>query len=95
MFRLNWGHLFRHFIIRVNFSHLFALQHWFIQSYKYDMCKKINIYIYLCCQTINHIQNKSFCLHNIHVCIVYIYYAYIDTHTYSIYLENINMYIFI
>ncbi len=31
--------------------------------------------------TINHIQNKSFCLHNIYVCAVYIYYVYINTHT--------------
>ncbi len=28
-----------------------------------------------CCQTINHIQNKSFCLHDICVCTVYIYYV--------------------
>ncbi len=27
------------------------------------------------------------------VCTVYIYYVYINTHTYSIYLENIYMYI--
>ncbi len=26
---------------------------------------------------INHIQNKRFCLHNIYVCYVYIYYVYI------------------
>ncbi len=30
---------------------------------------------------INHIQNKSFCLHNICVCTVYIYYVYVNTHT--------------
>ncbi len=30
---------------------------------------------------INHIQNKRFCLHNIYVCTVYIYYVYINTHT--------------
>ncbi len=30
--------------------------------------------------TINHIQNKSFYLHNICVCSVYIYYVYINTH---------------
>ncbi len=42
--------------------------------------------------TINHIQNKSFCVYNIYVCTVYIYYVYIKTHTYSIYLENIYMY---
>ncbi len=39
---------------------------------------------------INRIQNKSFCLHN--MC-VYIYYGYINTHTYSLYFENIYMYI--
>ncbi len=43
---------------------------------------------------INHIQNKSFCLHNICVCSVYICYVYINTHTYSIYFENIYMSIF-
>ncbi len=30
---------------------------------------------------INRIQNKSFCLHNICVCTVYIYYVYINTNT--------------
>ncbi len=36
-----------------------------------------------CCQIINRIQNKSFCLHNIWVCTVYMYYIYIyiNTHT--------------
>ncbi len=29
---------------------------------------------------VNHIQNKSFCLHNICVCTVYIYFVYINTH---------------
>ncbi len=38
---------------------------------------------------INRIQNKSFCLHNKCVCTVYIYYVYINTHSYSIYFENI------
>ncbi len=28
------------------------------------------------------IQNKSFCLHNICMCAVYIYYVYINTHVY-------------
>ncbi len=42
---------------------------------------------------INRIQNKSFYLHNISVCTVYIYYLYIKTHTYSIYFENIYMYL--
>ncbi len=37
---------------------------------------------------INRIQNKSFCLHNICVCSVYIYYVYINTCTYSIYFEK-------
>ncbi len=44
---------------------------------------------------INCIQNKSFCLHNICVCTVYIYYVYINTRTYRIYLKNIYMYTFI
>ncbi len=39
---------------------------------------------------INRIQNKSFCLCNIWVCI---YYVYIKTHTYSIYFEYIYMYL--
>ncbi len=42
---------------------------------------------------INRIQNKSFCLHYICMCTVYIYYVYINTHTYSIYFENIYMFI--
>ncbi len=43
--------------------------------------------------TINCIQNISFCLHMCYT--VHIYYVYINTHTYSIYFENISMYIFI
>ncbi len=43
--------------------------------------------------TINRIQNKSFCLHNICVCAEYIYYVYVNTHTYSIYFENVYIYI--
>ncbi len=44
---------------------------------------------------INQIQNKSFSLHNICVRTVYIYYVYINTHTYAcIYLRKIcNVYI--
>ncbi len=38
---------------------------------------------------INRIQNKRFYLRNIYVCTVHIYYVYINTHTYSIYFENI------
>ncbi len=30
---------------------------------------------------INHIQNKLFCLHNISVCTLYIYYVYLNTNT--------------
>ncbi len=30
---------------------------------------------------INHIQNESFCLHDVCMCIVYIYYVYINTLT--------------
>ncbi len=37
---------------------------------------------------INRIQNKSFCLH-----IMCVYCVYINTHTYSIYFENIYMYL--
>ncbi len=45
---------------------------------------------------INHLQNKSFCLHNIYVCTVYIYYAHINTHTHSIYLKKyLHVYIYI
>uniref|UniRef100_A0A8C1JDB4 Period circadian protein homolog 2 n=1 Tax=Cyprinus carpio TaxID=7962 RepID=A0A8C1JDB4_CYPCA len=36
-----------------------------------------------------------FCLHNICMCTLYIYYVYINTHTYSKYFENIYMCIFI
>ncbi len=43
--------------------------------------------------TINHIQYKGFCLHNICMCtVLYIYYVYINTHTYSVYLKNIYIY---
>ncbi len=43
----------------------------------------IYIYIYkgeLYTNSMNCIQNKSFCLHNKCVCSVYIYYVYINTH---------------
>ncbi len=49
--------------------------------------------LYYCCQTINHIQNKSFCLHNICMCTAFIYYVYINRHAFSIYFENIYMHI--
>ncbi len=42
---------------------------------------------------INHIQNKTFCLHNMFVCTVYIYYVNINAHAYNIYLQNIYRYI--
>ncbi len=54
----------------------------------------VNIYIYINAVkliiVINRIQNKLFtkCM-----CTIYIYYVYINTHIYSIYLENIYMYI--
>ncbi len=39
---------------------------------------------------INHIQNKSFCLHNICVCCVYLLCLYKNTHMhiFGIYLRN-------
>ncbi len=40
--------------------------------------------------TINRIQTKSFCLHNICMCAVYIYYVYINTHT-CMYIFQKNM----
>ncbi len=43
-----------------------------------------------CCQTINRIQNKSFCSHSISVCTVYIYYVYIKTQP-CMYIFNTNM----
>ncbi len=42
---------------------------------------------------INCIQNKSFCLNNICMCTVYIYYVCINSQTYSIYFENIWKYL--
>ncbi len=46
----------------------------------------IIIYVYymynMCCQMINRIQNKSFCLHHISVCTVYICYVYININAY-------------
>ncbi len=41
---------------------------------------------------INHIQNKSFCIHNVSVYTVYIYYLYINTHK-CIYLRKLYLYI--
>ncbi len=38
------------------------------------------VYVYMCWAMINRIQNKSFCLHNIYACTVYI-----NMHTYSLY----------
>ncbi len=32
-------------------------------------------------KAINRIQNKSFCLHNIGMCTVFIFYVFIYTHT--------------
>ncbi len=40
---------------------------------------------------INRIQNKSFCLHN--MCVFCVYLLCIHKHTYSIYFENIYMYL--
>ncbi len=42
---------------------------------------------------INHIENKSFCLHNICFVSMYIYYVYIYKYTNSKYLENIYMHL--
>ncbi len=54
--------------------------------------KKKNIYILISAVkrliVINHIQNKSFGLHN--VCTVYIYYVYINIHT-CMYIFKKNM----
>ncbi len=63
---------------------------------KKNVCAFLYIYIYIFVLSndyswLNHIQNKSFCLHNICVCTVYIYYVYINTHTYNIYFENIDI----
>ncbi len=54
----------------------------------------VSVYIYISAVKllimINHIQNKSFCLHNTCVRTVYIYYVYINTHTSMyIYLRKI------
>ncbi len=42
---------------------------------------------------INRIQNKSFCLHNICMCTVYI--LYINTHTHTVYIWKIFTCIYI
>ncbi len=42
--------------------------------------------------TINHIQNKCFCLHNTCVCTVYIYYAHTHIYIYTVYIY-IHIYI--
>ncbi len=64
------------------------------------VCVCVCIYIYISAVTAvkwlivnNCIQNKSFCLNDIYVCTVYIYYVYINTNIYSIYFENIYMYL--
>ncbi len=60
------------------------------------VCVCVCVYIYISAVkrliAINRIQ-KTFCLHNICVWSVYIYYACINTHAYSIYFENIYMYL--
>ncbi len=53
-----------------------------------------SLYIYITAVkrliVINHIHNKSFCLHNICVCTVYIYYVHINTRT-CMYIFQKNM----
>ncbi len=56
-----------------------------------DICMYICIYVYIYIYisavklllATNHIQNKRFCLHNKCMCTVFIYYVYINTHTYQ------------
>ncbi len=43
---------------------------------------------------VNHIKNKSCCLHNIYVCTVYIYYVYINAHTCMNIFQKQVMFIF-
>ncbi len=57
----------------------------------YSLCLKVIYGAVKRLIMINRIQNKSFCLHNRCVCSVYIYYVYINTHTYSMYFKNIYM----
>ncbi len=54
------------------------LGHFDFKIKRKELYKYIYIYIYI---SVNRIQNKSFCLHNIGVFSVYIYYVYINTHT--------------
>ncbi len=57
------------------------------------------VYVYMCWAMINRIQNKSFCLHNIYVCTVYInillYYKilYIYLYLYSCNFNYISIYV--
>ncbi len=44
---------------------------------------------------INRIQNKRFCLHNISVCTVYIYYVYINTNTCMYIFKKITLCLYI
>ncbi len=76
--------LFIYFIILFYFIFIFAHQ-------------PTNIYIYIYISAVKRLiaSKISFCLHNKCVCTVYIYYVNIKTHTYSLYFENIYMYIFI
>ncbi len=50
--------------------------------------------IYLKMNVVKRLSKIKVCLHTLCMCTVFIYYAYINTHTYSIYFENIYMYIF-
>ncbi len=69
-----------------------------------------NMCVCVCCQTINRIQNKSFCLHNMCVyCVYLLCNVYINTHMHVyiqekyvdyilnifIYYMNINIYMYI
>ncbi len=64
-----------------------------------DSCKYVLYSMNVCTSSvvkqlivINRNQNKSFCLHNMCVLCVYLL-VYINTHTYSIYFENMSMYL--
>ncbi len=73
-------------------SHLFKwenLHNWWLTKYFFaPLYMSVCVYIYIYISdvklliAINRIQNKSFCLHNICMCAVYIYYVYIHNSLY-------------
>ncbi len=82
--------------VRVTCIELCIIYCMYIIYCKY-MKNKVCVYIYIYSAVkrliaINRIQNKGFCLRNIHVCTVYIYYVYINMYIHTCtYIFKINV----